>query len=146
MTADMTLVPIWNEKRPTASRVRRRVGAVMKWAVAKGYRADHSRQRDAIAPSCRWTPAFAALLGPSGRTPPRSLNLSLDAELQTPFPEAASVLHQEPKLRDPPGRRVHVQEEMQKPPSAQDPGSVRKRDILIELRSGVPVVDLDRRV
>ena len=42
------LVPIWNEKRVTASRVRQRIGAVMKWAVAKGYREDNPAG-DAIA-------------------------------------------------------------------------------------------------
>ncbi len=49
-TADVLacLVPIWSEKRPTASRVRRRIGAVMKWAVAKGYREDNPAG-DAIA-------------------------------------------------------------------------------------------------
>ncbi len=49
-TADVLacLVPIWNEKRPTAARVRRRIGAVMKWAVAKGYREDNPAG-DAIA-------------------------------------------------------------------------------------------------
>ncbi len=42
-TADVlsVLVPIWNIKRETARRVRQRVGAVMKWAVAKGYREDN---------------------------------------------------------------------------------------------------------
>ena len=49
-TADVLacLVPIWNEKRVTASRVRQRIGAVMKWAVAKGYRQDNPAG-DAIA-------------------------------------------------------------------------------------------------
>ncbi|MCY4571271.1 MAG: tyrosine-type recombinase/integrase [Gemmatimonadetes bacterium] len=42
------LAPIWNEKRVTASRVRHRIGAVMKWAVAKGYREDNPAG-DAIA-------------------------------------------------------------------------------------------------
>ncbi len=42
------LVPIWNEKRVTARRVRQRIGAVMKWAVAKGYRQDNPAG-DAIA-------------------------------------------------------------------------------------------------
>ena len=42
------LVPIWNEKRVTASRVRNRIGAIMKWAVAKGYREDNPAG-DAIA-------------------------------------------------------------------------------------------------
>ena len=42
-TADVlaVLVPIWADKRETARRVRQRVGAVMKWAVAQGYRNDN---------------------------------------------------------------------------------------------------------
>ena len=32
------LQPIWTEKRETAKRVRSRIGAVMKWAVAEGHR------------------------------------------------------------------------------------------------------------
>ncbi len=35
------LLPIWNEKRVTAKRVRQRIGAVMKWAVAQGFRTDN---------------------------------------------------------------------------------------------------------
>ena len=35
------LLPIWSTKRVTASRVRQRIGAVMKWAVAQGLRADN---------------------------------------------------------------------------------------------------------
>ena len=35
------LLPIWNEKRETASKVRQRIGAVMRWAVAQGYRSDN---------------------------------------------------------------------------------------------------------
>ncbi len=35
------LLPIWNEKRVTARRVRQRIGAVMRWAVAQGYREDN---------------------------------------------------------------------------------------------------------
>ncbi len=34
------LKPIWTPKRETARRVKRRISAVMRWAVAKGYRAD----------------------------------------------------------------------------------------------------------
>ena len=34
-------LPIWNEKRVTARRVRQRIGAVMRWAVAQGYREDN---------------------------------------------------------------------------------------------------------
>ena len=42
-TADVmaVLLPIWNEKPETARRVRQRVGAVMKWSVAQGYRPDN---------------------------------------------------------------------------------------------------------
>ena len=42
-TADVmaVLLPIWNEKRVTAKRVRQRVSAVMRWAVAEGYREDN---------------------------------------------------------------------------------------------------------
>ena len=42
-TADVmaVLVPIWTEKAETARRVRQRISAVMKWAVAHGYRADN---------------------------------------------------------------------------------------------------------
>ena len=49
-TADVlaVLTPIWNEKRETARRVRQRIGAVMKWAVASGLR-DDNPAGDAIA-------------------------------------------------------------------------------------------------
>ena len=42
-TADVmaVLLPIWNEKPETARRVRQRIGAVMKWAVAQGHRPDN---------------------------------------------------------------------------------------------------------
>ena len=42
-TADVmaVLLPIWSTKRETARRVRQRIGAVMKWAVAEGYRQDN---------------------------------------------------------------------------------------------------------
>ena len=42
-TADVmaVLVPIWHEKRVTAQRVRQRIGAIMRWAVAQGYRGDN---------------------------------------------------------------------------------------------------------
>ena len=35
------LMPIWNTKRETARKVRHRIGAVMKWAVAEGHRQDN---------------------------------------------------------------------------------------------------------
>ena len=34
------LKPIWTPKRETARKVKRRISAVMRWAIAKGYRAD----------------------------------------------------------------------------------------------------------
>ena len=42
-TADVmaVLLPIRSTKRETARRVRQRIGAVMKWAVAQGYREDN---------------------------------------------------------------------------------------------------------
>ncbi|MDE3262366.1 MAG: tyrosine-type recombinase/integrase [Acidobacteriota bacterium] len=42
-TADVmaVLLPIWREKRETARRVRQRISAVMRWAVAQGYREDN---------------------------------------------------------------------------------------------------------
>ena len=42
-TADVlaVLIPIWNTKRETARRVRQRIGAVMKWAIAEGHRTDN---------------------------------------------------------------------------------------------------------
>ena len=42
-TADVmaVLLPIWSTKRETARRVRQRIGAVMKWAVAQGFRQDN---------------------------------------------------------------------------------------------------------
>ncbi len=42
-TADVmvVLLPIWSTKRVTAGRVRQRIGAVMKWAVAQGFRDDN---------------------------------------------------------------------------------------------------------
>ena len=35
------LLPIWNEKRQTARRVRQYIGAVMRWSVAQGHREDN---------------------------------------------------------------------------------------------------------
>ena len=35
------LLPIWSDKHETARRVRQRIGAMMKWAVAQGYRVDN---------------------------------------------------------------------------------------------------------
>ncbi|MDE2981899.1 MAG: tyrosine-type recombinase/integrase [Gemmatimonadota bacterium] len=35
------LMPIWTEKHTTAKRIRERIGTVMKWAIAQGYRVDN---------------------------------------------------------------------------------------------------------
>ena len=42
-TADVmdVLMPIWTSKHTTATRVRHRIGAVMKWAIAQGHRPDN---------------------------------------------------------------------------------------------------------
>ena len=42
-TADVmsVLVPFWSRKHETARKVRRRIGTVMKWAVAQGHRQDN---------------------------------------------------------------------------------------------------------
>ncbi|MCY3729836.1 MAG: tyrosine-type recombinase/integrase [Rhodospirillaceae bacterium] len=42
-TADVmaVLLPIWTRKHATAQKVRQRIGTVMKWAIAQGYRADN---------------------------------------------------------------------------------------------------------
>ena len=42
------LLPIWSTRRVTATRVRQRIGAVMKWAIAQGLR-DENPAGDAIA-------------------------------------------------------------------------------------------------
>ena len=49
-TADVmaVLLPLWTEKAETARRVRQRISAVMKWAIAQGYRGDNPAG-DAIA-------------------------------------------------------------------------------------------------
>ena len=49
-TADVlaVLLPIWNEKRETARRVRQRISATMKWAIAQGHR-QNDPAGDAIA-------------------------------------------------------------------------------------------------
>ena len=46
------LLPIWSTKRETARRVRQRIDAVMKWAVAQGYREDNPAG-DAISAALR---------------------------------------------------------------------------------------------
>ena len=50
-TADVLAVlsPIWTQKPETAARVRQRIGTVMKWAVAQGWRQDNPAQSIAQA-------------------------------------------------------------------------------------------------
>ena len=50
-TADVlaVLTPIWHDKPETARRVRQRIGAVMKWAVAMGHRPDNPAGDGAVA-------------------------------------------------------------------------------------------------
>ena len=49
-TADVmaVLLPLWTRKHPTARKLRERIGAIMKWAIAQGYRNDNPTG-DAIA-------------------------------------------------------------------------------------------------
>ena len=49
-TADVmrVLLPIWNDKRATATKLKSRIGGVMAWAIAQGYRTDNPAG-DAIA-------------------------------------------------------------------------------------------------
>ena len=42
------LLPLWTRKHPTARKLRQRIGAIMKWAIAQGYRNDNPTG-DAIA-------------------------------------------------------------------------------------------------
>ena len=71
-TADVmaVLLPIWTAKAETARRVRQRIGTIMKWAVAQGYR-DDNPAGDAIgagvAESERRAPAFPGRASQRGR-------------------------------------------------------------------------------
>ena len=45
------LIPVWNEKRETARRLRGRISAVMKWSIAQRFRTDDpARDVDAVLP------------------------------------------------------------------------------------------------
>ena len=50
-TADVldVLVPIWNTKRETATKVRERMAAVMRWSIAEGHRTDNPAGEAVIA-------------------------------------------------------------------------------------------------
>ena len=69
-TADVmaVLLPIWSTKRVTAGRVRQRIGAVMKWAVAQGFR-DDNPAGDAISAALSPRPRCAS--STCGRCPTR---------------------------------------------------------------------------
>ena len=68
-TSWRVLLPIWSTKRVTAGRVRQRIGAVMKWAVAQGYRDDNQR----ATPSPRRCPRLRCASSTCARSPtPRS--------------------------------------------------------------------------
>ena len=41
VAAQAALLPIWSTKNETAQRVRRRIGVIMRWAIAQGYRSDN---------------------------------------------------------------------------------------------------------
>ena len=66
-TADLVaaLIPIWHEKRETARKVKTRMGVVMRWAVAEGYRREDPAgpAMAAALPRYKGTPAqhFASL-------------------------------------------------------------------------------------
>ena len=84
-TADVmaVLLPIWSTKRVTAGRVRQRIGAVMKWAAAQGYRDDNpagevrnARWEQVDRDAAVWTiPAERMKAGRAHRVPlsPRAL-------------------------------------------------------------------------
>ena len=61
------LLPIWSTKRVTAGRVRQSIGAVMKWAVAQGYR-DETRR---ATPFPRRCPGPRCASSTCGRCPTR---------------------------------------------------------------------------
>ena len=59
------LLPIWSEKRETARRVKQRISAICRWAVAQGYRTDdpagivmdaHCRTTQSSGARCRRSP------------------------------------------------------------------------------------------
>ena len=71
-TADVMAVLLaddfWNTRRETARRVRQRIGAVMKWAVAQGFRDDNPAGGCHRPPRC---PATASPASTNGRSPQR---------------------------------------------------------------------------
>ena len=64
------LLPIWSSKRETARRLRNRIGAVMKWAVAQGFRADNPAGDAISAALPKNGRAHRAPQGPAARRSP----------------------------------------------------------------------------
>ena len=71
-TADVLaiLTPIWHAKAQTAQRVRQRISAVMKWAIAMGYRPDNPAG-DALGAAADRRPAHAGAAPRRGGGRPR---------------------------------------------------------------------------
>ena len=68
------LPPIWTSKHVTARKVRQRIGTVMRWAIAQGYRQD-DLAGDAITAALAETPHAGPAPGgrfPTARSPPPS--------------------------------------------------------------------------
>lgn len=83
-TADIArvLLPIWHDKRETARKLRTRIGVVMRWAVAEGYRSDDPTG-----------PALTAALPRNGapakhHTAPDSATLAADLDALDSSPRA----------------------------------------------------------
>ena len=53
------LTPIWNTKRETARRVRQRISAIMKWAIAEGHRDDNPAGQPSVR-HCQRTDRIAS--------------------------------------------------------------------------------------
>ena len=67
------LKPIWNEIPDTARRIRQRIGAVMKWAIAEGYRSDNPAGHALVGalPNNRSNPTHYPALPHTTRSRPR---------------------------------------------------------------------------
>ena len=59
------LLPIWFTKHNTACNVRQRIGAVMKWAVAQGHRADSLSAQHEFTVPCDLPNRFRNTVGSS---------------------------------------------------------------------------------
>lgn len=100
------LVPIWHTRPETARRVRQRIGAVMRWAIAQGYRADNPAG-DAVT---------AALPNNNVRRQHhRSLPHSEVAECDLHRPSIRRVPHNRSRLRVPSPHRSQVRRSSRRP-------------------------------